>query len=259
MRNVLVGLPLLLATLIGQAGTAAASGWWQPTPGLEWQVQFSGSIDTTAGADVFDLDGFDTPRSLVASLHDDGRRTVCYVNAGAWESWRSDAGRYPASVKGRQLDGWPGERWLDIRRLDVLKSIIRERVAMCAAKGFDAVEFDNVDGYANRTGFPLEAADQLRYNRWLARAAHDAGLGVGLKNTLGLAQELEPHFDFALLEQCFQFQECALADPFVRAGKPVIDIEYALPRSEFCPAAEGLGISAMKKRLRLDAWRRACP
>ena len=55
-------------------------------------------------------------------------------------------------------NGWPGERWFDIRRLDVLGSIMRDRIENCRRKGFDAVEPDNVDGYANRTGFPLDCA-----------------------------------------------------------------------------------------------------
>ena len=75
---------------------------------------------------------------------------------------------------------WPGEKWLDIRRLDLLGPILRARLDMCAAKGFDAVEFDNVDGYANTTGFKLKASDQLAFNRWLATEAHAQGLGVSL-------------------------------------------------------------------------------
>jgi hypothetical protein len=83
-------------------------------------------------------------------------------------------------------------------------------------------------------------------------------LAVGLKNTLELADELEPDFDFAILEQCFAYRECALASPFTDAGKPVLDIEYSLAKRSFCAQAEGLAIFAMRKRLALDAWRRAC-
>ena len=129
---------------------------------------------------------------------------------------------------------------------------------MCVAKSFDGVEFDNVDGYSNSTGFDLTAADQLNFNRWLADAAHDRGLSVGLKNALDLADELEPDFDYAIVEQCFQFDECELTAPFVGAGKAVLDVEYSLSRREFCRRAERLGIVAMRKRLALDAWRRPC-
>ena len=72
-------------------------------------------------------------------------------------------------------------------------------------KHFDGVEADNVDGYTNPTGFPLTAADQLTYNAWLARTAHALGLSIALKNDLDQARQLEPHFDYALDEQCFQY------------------------------------------------------
>jgi hypothetical protein len=248
----------VLATLAFVPHSARGAGIWEPAPGETWQVQFSGQIDTTVEADVFDLDAFETIHALVDELHQRGRRVVCYINAGAWENWRPDAAQFPHSTKGKKLDGWPGERWLDIRRLDVLKPIMRERIAVCRQKGFDGVEFDNVNGYSNNTGFALTRADQLRYNRWLAKAAHNQSLAAGLKNTLELAEELEPSFDFALLEQCFQYRECDLAEPFIVANKPVVDIEYALSRNQFCAAAADLGIVAVRKRLALDAWRRPC-
>ena len=59
---------------------------------------------------------------------------------------------------GKELDGWPGERWLDVRRWDVLEPILAARFDVCRQKGFDAVEPDNVDGYANESGFPLTAS-----------------------------------------------------------------------------------------------------
>lgn len=201
---------------------------------------------------------FDTPPRLVRKVHASGRRAICYINAGAWESWRPDAAAYPQSVKGRDLDGWPGEKWLDIRRLDVLGPILVERVRQCRDKGFDGVEFDNVDGYQNNTGFDISRSDQLAFDRWLATTAHRHGLSVGLKNTLGLAAELEPSFDFAIVEQCFAYRECGLTAPFVEARKAVIDIEYSLARDSFCGQAERLGIAAMRKHRELDAWRRAC-
>lgn len=248
----------LLVVALSAQPVAAESARWQPGPSATWQIQFSGRLDFSIAADVFDLDMFDTPAESVAALHASGRRAVCYINAGAWENWRPDASRFPGSVKGRALDGWPGERWLDVRRIEVIGPILVERLDLCRAKGFDAVEFDNVDGYSNRTGFRLNADDQLAFDRWLAARAHEHGLAAGLKNTLGLATELEPDFDFAILEQCFQYDECVLGRPFVDAGKAVLDIEYSLGRASFCERAAGLGISAMRKRLALDAWRRAC-
>ncbi len=251
--GVLVVNIILLAPL-----DASAAQHWQPADRLTWQMQFSGEIDISIRANVYDIDMFESSAGLVQRLHQRGRKVVCYINAGAWEDWRPDASRYPRSVKGRALDGWPGERWLDIRRLDILGPILNDRLDLCRDKGFDGVEFDNVDGYSNSPGFPLTRQDQLAFNRWLAGAAHEHGLAVGLKNTLQLAEQLEPVFDFSILEQCAQYRECALAEPFLEANKPVLDIEYTVARADFCPRAERLGIFAMRKRLELDAWRRAC-
>jgi hypothetical protein len=260
VRLALVASIVLVVTagLDGAAQTVSAAPRWRPAVRDTWQVQFSGRIDLAVHADVFDLDLFDTPPSSVAALHARGRRVVCYVNAGAWEQWRPDAGRYPRSLLGRELEGWPGERWLDIRRIDLLAPVLHARMDACRRKGFDGVEFDNVDGYANRTGFPLTPAHQLRFDRWLAAEARSRGLAVGLKNDLEQVRELEPSFDFAINESCWTWRECELLRPFRQAGKAVLVIEYAATRAEFCPTVKALGYVGMRKRLALDAWRAPC-
>lgn len=70
-----------------------------------------------------------------------------------------DANRFPEDVIGKRYEGWDGEWWLDGREIDELVPIIRDRLDMCARKGFDAVEPDNIDGYTNETGFPLTYED----------------------------------------------------------------------------------------------------
>lgn len=248
---------LVAASLLLVGGTVPDR--WHPRPGASFQIQLQDTVDLSVRADVYELDGFDTDARTVRRLHALGRRAVCYVNAGAWESWRPDRRSFPRSVLGRGLEGWPGERWLDIRRLDALAPIVRRRLGMCRRKGFDAVEADNVAGYENRTGFPLTSRDQLRYNRFLARTAHGLGLAIALKNDPAQVRALEPDFDFAVSEQCFQYRECGRLLPFARAGKAVFVVEYRLPRSAFCPQARRLGFTAIRKRLALGAWRAACP
>jgi hypothetical protein len=231
---------------------------WHPGPTTHaWQYQLQGKIDTDVPAKVYDVDGVDVPRKTVRKLHDLGRRVVCYVDMGTWENWRSDAGRFPKSALGKEVEGWPGERWLDIRRKEI-RPIFADRLRRCRDKGFDAVDPDNVNGYTNPTGFPLKGRDQLAFNAWVANRAHSFGLAVGLKNDLEQIPKLEPYFDFAVLESCFEFQECTRARPFVDAGKTVVDVEYSLRRDEFCPRARELRFAAMRKRLSLDAWRRPC-
>jgi endo-alpha-1,4-polygalactosaminidase (GH114 family) len=168
-------------------------------------------------------------------------------------------------VLGNDYEGWPGERWLDIRRIDLLAPIMRARLDLCRAKGFDGVEPDNVDGYANDTGFALTYGDQLAYNRWLADEAHARGLSIGLKNDAEQVGDLLTHFDWALTEDCFAQGWCGEVAPFVEAGKAVFAAEYTdeLTVDRFldgvCPQAEAMGFSAILKDRDLDAWRRGCP
>lgn len=236
-----------------------AGGIWRPALSTSWQIQFSDlPIDQSVDAAMYDIDLFDNDASVVAALHVQGRKVVCYFSAGSWEEWRPDAGQFPDAVKGKGLIGWPGEQWLDIRRIDLLGPIMQARMDQCRAKGFDAIDPDNIDGYTNDTGYPLTGADQLAYNTWLADQAHARGLSIGLKNDLDQIPALLSHFDWALNEQCFAFDECDALVPFVEAGKPVFNIEYELDPSQFCARANALNFNSLKKRLSLDAYRVAC-
>jgi hypothetical protein len=228
-----------------------------PPVTAKWHYQLQGRVQLSA-ARAYDIDGFETRAAFVSRLHARGRYAICYVDAGTWESWRPDRRRFPQSVLGRG-NGWPGERWLDIRSLDVLGPIIRDRFERCRRKGFDAVEPDNVDGYSNRTGFPLTAHDQLVYNRYLARTAHHLGLAVGLKNDLEQVGELEPRFDFAVVEQCFEFDECGRLRPFTRARKPVFEVEYGLPRAKFCRRARRMRLNSIRADTDLASSPSPCP
>lgn len=246
---------------LGLVTTAAASvqpALWRPAPRTTWQWQLTEPVDLSVHASVFDIDGFDNSSAVVSQLHQLGRRVICYIDVGAFESYRPDADAFPRQVLGRADEPWPGERWLDIRQISLLAPIVRRRLDMCRAKGFDGVEFDEIDGYTNDTGFPLTGADQLRYNRFLAREAHARGLAAGLKNDVEQIPQLVHEFQFAINEQCFQYRECRTLLPFIDSGKAVFHAEYRTPTSAFCPESARLGLSSLRKRLRLDAWRQLC-
>lgn len=230
---------------------------WRPPPGVGWQWQLTGKLDTSVKAPVYDVDGFTTTKEQVAALKKAGRKTICYLSTGAWEDFRPDADAFPKTMIGRG-NGWEGERWLDIRRLTELEPLMAERLDMCRDKGFDAVEPDNMDGYRNTSGFPLTAEDQLRYNRLIAKLAHDRGLAVGLKNDLDQIPQLVGDFDFAVNEQCAQYRECEKLTPFIAAGKAVFHVEYEMGTDRFCERSRALKLSSLQKRWDLDAWRRAC-
>ena len=241
-------------------------GWWQPPVDTSWQWHLTDmSIDQSFDVDMYDIEMFDSSASTVAALHAQGRRVICYISVGSWEDWRPDVDEFPSAVLGNDYEGWPGEKWLDIREIDKLAPIMRSRLDQCQAKGFDGVEPDNIDGYTNNTGFPLTYQDQLTYNTWLADEAHARGLSIGLKNDGEQAEDLVSIFDWAMTEDCFAEDWCAEMEPFSDAGKAVFAAEYTdqLSTNQFindvCPQAETIGFNAILKNRNLDAWRRGCP
>jgi hypothetical protein len=263
-RRRIAGLAVAAVTFASAAVVPAgsASARWLPRPTTAaWQWQLQGRIDPSVRAKVYEVDGFDTGARVVRRLHRGGRRAICYLDVGSWESYRPDAGRFPDSVKGKRYEGYPDERWLDIRRVGVLAPILRRRFEICRQKGFDAVEPDNLAGYTNDTGFPLKAADQLRFNRWVAREVKRRGMAVALKNDPEQAAELAPDFDFAVVEQCFQYDECGAFSPFIESGKAVFEAEYEIAPAAFCARARQLRFSAIRKGYDLFArpWRPCGP
>ena len=236
--------------------------WWVPAVGATWQWELDTPVDQTASAEVFDIDLFDNDASVVAALHAKDAKVICYISVGSWEDWRDDQAQFPSAVLGNDYEGWAGEKWLDIRRIDLLGPIMGARFDQCRDKGFDGLEPDNIDGYTNDTGFPLTAEDQIAYNTWLAEQAHARGLSIGLKNDSDQVTDLLSHFDWALTEDCFDQGWCDQLGPFVSAGKAVFMAEYTdtgVVLADVCAEAQLRHFSAILKHRELDAWRQTCP
>jgi len=235
------------------------------------------SGDGCVHPDVFDIDLYvdgqvsgndhtiDTP--AVDAIHGRGAHAICYVSAGDAERFRPDFRKYVRfdrrhhhSLIGKPFSRrFPNEYWLNIRngrgQRDFVLRRVEARTEKCARAGFDRVEYDVVDAYAQGhqvTGWHITSRNQLIFDRALARIAHRNGLSVALKNDLGHVAKLEPYFDYAINEQCFQYHECT-SNPapgykaFTRDGKAVFQVEYRIPRRRFCARASRLGISSIKK------------
>jgi hypothetical protein len=235
---------------------------WHPPVGTTWQWQLAGlPVDTSMKVDAYDIDLFTTRDTELATLRADGRSIICYFSAGSWEGFRPDAAEFPAPARGHPLDPpFADELWLDIRSAEV-RTLMQRRLDLAATRGCDAVEPDNVDGYANDTGFTLTAADQLDYNRFIAAEAHKRALSVGLKNDIEQAADLEPHFDWAINEECFTYDECTrYRDNFLASDKAVFHAEYVDRNrlAEVCAVTEPLGLSTLIKNIELDAFRLPC-
>jgi hypothetical protein len=272
----------LTATTAGTGGGGGGGGTrWTPTQADRWVYQLGNptpstglcSTPYTGGAcvrptvwafDLYDASGSAINTAGVTAVHNAGGKAVCYVSAGTWENWRPDAASFPASVKASGVQGgpngqpWPGENWLDVRQVSTLQPLMQARAQKCKNAGFDAVDWDNVDAYSNQTGVTISQAQQLTYNRMLATITHDLGLSVGLKNDLEQVAQLVGDFDFAVNEQCFaNSNECGLLQPFLSAGKAVVQIEYSdqdgTTAAQFCPAANTAKRSAMLMTIDLPA------
>lgn len=221
-------------TASNSSGNASASAGVTVSPastdlkipaGTKWYWQLQGTINTTINAKVYDIDMYDTSASLIASLKSAGHIVICYYSAGTYENWRSDASDFPASALGSNVDGWAGERWLDIRNTQV-RDIMSKRMDLAKSKGCDGLEPDNVDGYDQASGFTLTKADQINYNTFLADQAHSRGMIVALKNAPALVSNLVNSFDFSVAEECFRFNECDSYAPFINQNKAVLSAEY---------------------------------
>lgn len=231
---------------------------WRPKPGTSWAWQLDGTLDRSIDVTMYDIDLFDNSAATIAALKKAHRVVICYFSAGSYESWRPDAKSFPAAVLGKRMSGW-NERWLDVRA-KATRDVMVKRLALAASKGCDGVEPDNVDGFANDTGFSLTGADQRAYNKFLAAEAHKRSLSVGLKNDLGQIKQLVSSFDWALDEECYEYSECAQLTPFIQANKAVFHVEYTpVDRSKVCAVTRPLKLSTLFKHLSLDAWYQTCP
>ena len=239
---------------------------YRPGLGSTWQWQLSGRVNTGYDVEIYDIDLFDTDQAVIDALNEDGKKVICYFSAGSYEDWRADKNDFPADLLGKPLDGWPGERWLDIRDTRLAR-LMRARLDLAVQKGCDGVEPDNMDGYLNTTGFALRSDDQLAYNKFIANEARKRGLAVGLKNDLEQITALEPYFDFGLTEQCYEYNECDKTAPFILKSKPVFNVEYKRKfirnsdgaRDQLCSDTKKLHLRTLVLPVELDdSFRYSC-
>jgi endo-alpha-1,4-polygalactosaminidase (GH114 family) len=183
--------------------------------------------------------------------------SICYVNA--FQSQPDERGvdrpdersNWPGGLVLTRLGDdpeWGGEYLVDIgtaRKRRRAVAWVGRMIERCARKGYEAVEYDNLDSWTRFDGTPLadrvpfEKRHALAYARALARRAHALGLAVGQKNAAGVTrrQARRVGFDFAIAEECARYGECAR---YRRVhGRRVIAIEYR--REDFRRACRAVG------------------
>lgn len=254
--------------LIGDASRSlwsqTKSSFWQPKAGTTFQIVLQGALkDTSTDVTAFDIDLIANDVSTIRNLHSKGRKVICYFSAGSYEDFRPDSKDFQASDYGNPLDGWAGEWWLNTKSANVRKIMVA-RLDLAKSKGCDAVDPDNVDSYSHDTGFSLTKTDSVDYLKFLAQASHSRGMAIGLKNAGEIILEVADLIQFAVNEQCNQYEECEITRPFITAGKPVFHIEYPAAEDErtkdsICDDPAAKGFSTLLKHMELDEWYDACP
>lgn len=239
--------------LIWTLGLAASSGLQAYT---RFQYQLDGKLKNYAVKWVF-LDLFDTSSSQIKAFKKQGKKVICYFSAGTYENWRSDKGRFPSSVRGRSVDGWAGEQWLNVKSSSVL-SVMKSRMDLAKSKGCTGVDPDNVDSFDNSTGFNISKNDSINYLKALAREAKARGLLIGLKNSAEIASSLSSTMNFAVVEECFEYNECSSYSTFVNKNKPVFLIEYRSGSRSLCNKADKLKMNLAFFGLDLDGRMQVC-
>ena len=211
------------------ASEPPALSWLLPPTAGYFDYQLSGDYPPSPSVSVLTRDWF--AGSPVAGLYN-----ICYINAFQTQPPTDDVrpderDGWPAAVVSTFEDPeWPGEFVIDLGTPSLratAAAFAEQMIDTCTQKGFDAVEFDNLDSYTRFDGLPFGEAEALDYAAALTTYAHDLGLAVGQKNTAELTREQsldQVGFDFAVVEECAEFDECRSYE--TTFGLRVLSIEY---------------------------------
>jgi len=292
----------LVSVLLTTAGAEAATyklpprgqeqWYWQigpAQPGLAGLPSTTGAYPKPGSANIWDTDlfqdsntahaGIPTRRSpVVTALHSSGKYSICYVEAGAYQTSFPDKSDFAPADYGNKarryrMRGYPNEWWFDLAgfrnyvagdrttltgaAVNIAAGLDR-RIRWCALEGQDAIEPDDLDGYTNKGdtgvaggGWRLTKSDSAGFERFLAHAAHAHGLAIFQKNDPANGAADVGTYDGMIIEECNYYKDpCAGAGgdatPYVKAGKPVLNAEYTEDgetRSKFCSADVAAGVT----------------
>ena len=220
-------------------GPAVAADWTAPPPNAKFDYQIGGDYPLPSGVRVVSRDWFS------GEAPPDGVYGICYVNAFQTQADENGVDRpdersnWPQELVLTQLGddpNWGGEYLIDISTAETRQAAadwVEPMVEACAAKGFQGVEFDNLDSWTRFDGTPLaggvpfEKAEAVAYAALLADLAHANGLAAAQKNTTQITKGEALGtigFDFAIAEECGRYKECVAYRAIY--GNTVFVIEY---------------------------------
>ncbi|ORX49245.1 hypothetical protein BCR36DRAFT_583849 [Piromyces finnis] len=235
----------------------AVNAYWKPKPGLKWNWALGTKVSEipieNTDYEVIDIDLYGATKEIINKMHSNNKKVICYFSAGTYEKSREEA-QGMLKVNGlvrNKMEEWD-EYWLDFR-LDEVKSFMIERLELAKSKGCDGIEFDNVDTFTNVDwDDAITVEDQLKYDKWLATEAHNRNMAAGFKNSIELLDDLKDIFDFAINEECNEYNECDDYSVFLNKNIAVFVALYGYPTDKtfmngICSQVKGLNLSIIIK------------
>ena len=268
-REAALVLPVLAGLLLVLGACAPASAVTvRPLPAdAPFDYQIGGDHRPPSGVRVVSRDWF-----AGEPLEGRGTYSICYVNAFQTQDDEDGVDRpdersnWPQDLVLTSLGDdpeWGGEYLVDLSTAAQrarAAAHVEQMVHACAAKGFAAVELDNLDSWTRFDDTPVAAqvpfgrAEAVAYAELVTDHAHAEGLAVGQKNTVELGRRLSREvvgFDFAVAEQCGQYDECAgYTDVF---GARVVAIEYTGAGFAAACASVGSRIAVVRRDVDVTA------
>lgn len=224
---------------------ASSSTWWKPPKNTRWQWVLEGkaTANETARFDMYDIDltdaipantvqevrwqnGFTAnvtwPKGqnagIIAQLKAQGKKVICYMDTGAFETYEPDAvlfpGKYGTNNANREMaysgpteyatwdvlgglssasDGsvFAGEYWMDLRQSawPAILPIIQARFDLAKKIGCDGVEGDQNNVYGNDSSFNVTEVVSLRWYQEMYYQLHTRGLTAISKNGIELTAQ----------------------------------------------------------------------
>jgi len=192
-----VGVAATAAAVAGLAASAMAASWAPPPPNAKFDYQIGGDYPLPSGVGIVTRDWF-------KGAPDAQAYSICYVNAFQTQSDEDGVDRpdeqsnWPGRLVLKRLGDdpdWGGEYLIDISSAATRTAAanwIQPMIETCASKGFEAVEYDNLDSWTRMDDTPLEddvpfgKRQAIAYAELLTDRAHALGLAVAQKNGLDL-------------------------------------------------------------------------
>ena len=195
-----------------------------PRPVLSFAVQYNGNLNYDfCKRDVVYLDLFDYTKNAVLACKKQGALVLAYFSS-QHEQWRTfDESRFKEIDKGRKLDDWKGERWVNTNSTSI-REIMLDRIILAKSKGFDGIDVDNVDSFLFKTGFYTTTKDSIDYINFFINTAKKLDMKFSLKNALSVIEKLPlDKIDYFQNESCYKNKECNYYD---QVKSPVFIIHY---------------------------------